>query len=154
MPLHAVTFLVVFFFAAPLMGQSPKPSQSQENDKLTLGEYKPVPDSLAQQLLYIGEIKGKSYIKIKLQPIHISSIYAAGSSEVLKYKGTYYESVSGKFYPVTGDFDPELRTWTFICFNKDNQPIFSFSGKQAPDGGIVGTWKSKNSTRSFYLRPS
>ncbi|WP_256009021.1 hypothetical protein [Desertivirga xinjiangensis] len=130
------------------------PSQPQENDVLTSGEYRPVTDSLAQQLLYIGEIKGKSYIKIKLQPVHTPSIYGAGNSEVLKYKGSYYESVSGKFYPVTGDFDPELRTWTFICFNKDNQPIFSFSGKQAPDGGITGTWKSKNTTRLFYLRPS
>lgn len=115
---------------------------------------KQLTDSTLDRLSFIGEVKGKSYIKIVLSPIPGSAVYKSGSSDVLKYKGSYYESVTGKKYSLTGNFNLESRIWTFRCFNRYNQPVFIFSGKQKIDGSVEGMWKSKKLTHPFYLRPS
>jgi len=73
--------------------------------------------------------------------------------ELLKYKGTYFESARNRRYVVTGVFSTEERLWTFRCFNSANHQVFIFSGKQKQDGSIDGVWKSKTEVLCFYLRP-
>ena len=111
-------------------------------------------DSVQEKLSFIGEVKGKSYIKIILFPVEVLSVFDIENTSALKYKGSYYESISGRKFVLTAEFSPESRTWTFRCFNSNNQPVFIFSGKQNADGVIDGVWKSKKSVHPFYLRPA
>lgn len=109
----------------------------------------------ADELAFIGEVKGRSYIKVVLHPVKsLSSTDVNEIDATLNYRGSYYESVSGKKYVLTASFTPQSREWTFRCFNPNNQAVYFFKGKQKPDGSIEGTWKSSHSTHAFYLRPS
>lgn len=108
---------------------------------------------LSEKMLFIGEIKGYSYIKVELEPVNISSEFIAEGDDQLKYKGTYFESATGRKYRVTGVFSVEGRSWTFRCFDTNNREVFVFKGKQEQDGRIEGMWLSNAKKHSFYLRP-
>ena len=107
---------------------------------------------IEDRLHFIGEVRGRSYIKLELIPIQTSSDFVSGENEVLRYKGTYYESVNGRKYTLTAVFNAEDRSWTFRCFNASNRQIYIFKGKQKADGDIDGTWRSKSHSYPFYLR--
>jgi len=104
------------------------------------------------KLCFIGEVKGRSYVKIELHPIKSSGEFVSDDNELLKYKGTYYESASARKYVLTAVFSADDRSWTFRCFNSSNRQVFIFKGKQKQDGDIEGTWHSKFKSYAFYLR--
>ena len=124
------------------------------NDADTIVYRRQLTDSTQEQLCFIGEVRNKSYVKVRLFPVEVSSVYEGEEAAVLKYKGSYYESVSGRKYVIFAEFEPESRVWTFRCFNSNNQPVFLFSGKQNTDGSIEGTWRSKKNVHPFYLKPA
>ncbi len=106
---------------------------------------------LQEKILFLGEIKGVSYVKMTL----VSASEAAGAysrSNLINYKGSYYEAVSGKTYPVIGVFNTETREWLLKSFATDNSIFGIFSGKQGLDGNIEGYWKLKEKKYRFYLK--
>ena len=110
-------------------------------------------EQVNENISFIGEVKRHSYIKLDLEPVKISSEFIAEGDDQLKYKGSYYESATGRKYRVTGVFSVESRSWTFRCFNSANREVFVFKGKQKQDGSIDGIWWSKGKKYVFYLRP-
>lgn len=101
---------------------------------------------------YIGEIKGHSYIKLTLYPLEQKVNDEGGEKDNhLHFKGSYYEAVNGKSYPVNVDFDSENRTWYIKCYNRRNQFIAAFQGRETSEDTIEGIWKSKNKSLTFYL---
>lgn len=110
-------------------------------------------ERIEEKLAFIGEVKGRSYIKIDLRPVKKSSEFVSENDSFLRYQGTYFESVTGKKYILTADFSAEDRAWTFRCFNTANRLVFILKGKQKQDGDIDGTCKGNAKSYSFYLRP-
>lgn len=97
-------------------------------------------------LTYIGEIKGRSYIKIILEPVQKTE-----GSEIMSVRGTCYEAASGKTHPMSGTIDPETGSWNLRCLNEKRQTIYTFKGRENFEGTIEGDWKSKHAGLSFYL---
>ncbi|WP_207534987.1 hypothetical protein [Desertivirga arenae] len=110
-------------------------------------------DRIEEKLSFIGEVKGRSYIKIELRPLKKANEFVSENDTYLRYHGSYFESVSGKKYVMTADFSAEERSWIFRCFNSSNRLVYILKGKQKQDGDIDGTCKSKTKSSSFYLRP-
>ena len=124
------------------------------NSKLSAAQLFPVQvEGVNDKLCFIGEVKGRSYVKIELHPIKSSGEFVSDDNELLKYQGTYYESASARKYVLTAVFSADDRSWTFRCFNSSNHQVFIFKGKQKQDGDIEGTWHSKFKSYAFYLRP-
>lgn len=97
-------------------------------------------------LTYIGEIKGRSYIKIILEPVQTTA-----GSETTSVRGTCYEAATGKTLPVAGTIDRETGSWNLRCLNNKKQTIYTFKGRENFEGTIEGDWKSKHAGLSFYL---
>ncbi|WP_207422344.1 hypothetical protein [Desertivirga brevis] len=128
-----------------LLANAPHTLAVQENPSQT--------ERIDERLAFIGEVKGRSYIKIDIRPIKKSGEFAAENESFLRYQGTYFESVTGNKYTVTADFSAEDRVWTFRCFDTNNCLVYVLKGKQKQDGDIDGTCKAKLKSYSFYLRP-
>lgn len=105
----------------------------------------------ASALNYIGEIKGRSYIKLTLHPLGKGGVQAGETTSIEQYKGSYYESVSGKTYTLTGSFDPGTKIWNLKCYNSRKQYVSLFQGRETSEGVIEGVWKNKHQGLTFYL---
>ncbi|WP_207429665.1 hypothetical protein [Pedobacter sp. SYSU D00535] len=102
------------------------------------------------ELSFVGEIQGISYIRMTLTEVQQKTTFS--SRAILKYKGSYYEAVSGKTFALVGSFDTDKRSWSFKCFDSQNVNVSSFIGKQGVDGTIKGVWKQKKASFPFYLK--
>lgn len=105
----------------------------------------------ATQLNYIGEIKGRSYIKMTLRPLETTGSQTEETRGLEQYKGSYYESVSGKTYTLTGNFDTRTKTWNLKCYNNLKQYVSFFQGRETAEDVIEGVWKNKHQSLNFYL---
>ena len=108
------------------------------------------PKTLSNRLLLLGEIKGISYIKVTLRDLEDERSYSE-SSNILKYRGSYYESITGKTYSIVGLYNSETRLWTLQSFDSDNTPFGLFTGKQTIEGDITGDWKLKEKSYPFSV---
>ena len=104
----------------------------------------------ADRLVYLGEIKGKSYIKMSMCPANGKAF--DDNTIIYTYKGRYYEAISGKTYPLIGYFDRGTHMWNIKSIGNHNKTIAIFSGKESREGEITGTWKNKEGIFNFYLR--
>lgn len=95
---------------------------------------------------YIGEIKGRTYVKIIFE-----QLAPADGSGLIPVRGTCYEAASGKTYPVSGTIDSENGIWNLKCLNNKKQTIYTFTGREDFEGTIEGNWKSRHTGLSFYL---
>ncbi len=107
------------------------------NDKLTIS--------------YIGEIKGRSYIKITLEPLREELLQSGKNKNLIQYKGACYEAANDKTYAVTATFNPEDGSWKIKCYNKYGQYVSFFQGRETSEESIEGTWKDKRQSLIFYL---
>ncbi len=108
------------------------------------------PESLlapgAERTIFVGEIKGRSYIKMSLQPAS-----ARSTNVMILYRGAYYEAAKDRTYTLIGTFNTTNRVWYIKCFNAKKQCFASFQGREREDGYIDGTWQQFNQTLPFYL---
>ena len=102
-------------------------------------------------LNYIGEIKGRSYIKVILTPSQSTDLEANYTDIPVLFKGTFYEAASGNTFVMNGDFNPQTRIWHLKCFNSKKQTIYIFQGRENYEGTIEGSFKAKRGSLSFYL---
>lgn len=121
-------------------------AQQPEQEKEVIILNKNTPLKRATTLTYIGEIKGRSYIKIILEPVQTTL-----GSELMSVRGTCYEAATGKTHPISGTIDTETGSWNLKCLNNKKQTIYTFKGRENFEGTIEGDWKSKHAGLSFYL---
>ncbi len=128
-------------------------SQSKEPQSVKQSEIQVLQDNefpVATRLVYVGEIKGRSYIKMSLTPANDDKD-APKADHLLYYKGSYYEAKSGKIYQLTVIYNTEKGTWEIKGYNTRRQYVCHFSGKDTENEGIDGTWRNKTSSLNFYL---
>ncbi len=99
---------------------------------------------------YIGEIKGRSYIKITLEPVSEESLQPK-DKDMIQYKGACYEAANDKTYGVTATFNAEDGSWKIKCYNKYGQYVSLFQGRETSEECIEGSWKDKHQNLIFYL---
>lgn len=103
-------------------------------------------------VLYIGEIKGRSYVKISLRPSRPDDkLKEPTTPNTSQYYGSCYEAASNKVYELTASYYEETGKWEIKGYNIRRQYVCLFSGKEDSDGNIAGFWRNKHSTFSFYL---
>lgn len=101
---------------------------------------------------YIGEIKGRSYIKLSLRPVRDDDkLPEPRLKNKPQFYGSCYEAASNKFYELVGTYNSDTRAWEIKGYNIRRQYVCLFSGRQDADGNIDGTWKNKRSVHSFYV---
>ncbi len=142
--LHKIFFTLLATLVIP--GVSLALAQQPEPQKEVIILDKNTPLKRTTTLTYIGEIKGRSYIKIILEPVQTT-----GGSEMISVRGTCYEAASGKTHPMAGTIDSETGSWNLRCLNNKRQTIYTFKGRENFEGTIEGDWKSKHAGLSFYL---
>ena len=145
----AITVLtaVVSFSTAQVFAQA----DSSASRKLIILDKTTTLIQPASALNYIGEIKGRSYIKLTLHPLEKRGAQTDETTGIEQYKGSYYESVSGKTYTLTGSFDPGTKIWNLKCYNSRKQYVSLFQGRETSEDVIEGVWKNKHQSLSFYL---
>ncbi|WP_374165489.1 hypothetical protein [Arcticibacter sp. MXS-1] len=104
-------------------------------------------------LNYIGEIKGRSYIKLSLEPVEGQANENTVLTEIKTktFKGSYYEAASGKNYSVTATYEMSSQSWNIKSYNSRKQYVANFQGRETAEGVIEGAWKNKHENASFYL---
>jgi len=142
--LHKIFFTIIAILIIP--GVSLAIAQQPEPQKEVIILDKNTPLKRTSTLTYIGEIKGRSYIKIILEPVQNTA-----GSETMSVRGTCYEAASGKTHPMSGTIDPETGNWNLRCLNGKRQTIYTFKGRENFAGTIEGDWKSRHTGLSFYL---
>lgn len=145
-------FIILITAVIALTGENAfaqQPESSTSGEVIILNDNIPV--ATTRTLNYIGEIKGHSYIKITLEPVNSSAESPDKNSNMLEYKGAYYEAVNGKTYAVKGAYNSDDHSWYIKCYNKKGQFIYSFQGRETAEDIIEGTWKSKHRSATFYL---
>lgn len=138
--------LLTFIITLSIPGASLALAQQPEPQKEVIILDKNTPLKRSTTLTYIGEIKGRSYIKILLEPLQ-----ASATSDQIPVRGTCYEAASGKTYPVSGTIDPGTGDWNLRCLNTKKQTVYTFRGRENFEGTIEGNWKSRHAGLSFYL---
>lgn len=142
--LPKILFALIVILSIP--GVSLAIAQQPEPQKEVIILDGKAPSKKNTTLTYIGEIKGRSYIKILLEPLQTSA-----TSDLISVRGTCYEAASGKTYPISGSIDPETGSWSLKCLNHKKQTVYTFRGRENFEGTIEGDWKSKHAGLSFYL---
>ncbi|WP_139125843.1 hypothetical protein [Arcticibacter eurypsychrophilus] len=102
-------------------------------------------------LNYIGEIKGRSYIKVVLNPSVVDDLKSNSSNNIILVKGTCYEAASGNTFIMDGDFNTQTRIWHLKCVNSKRQTIYTFQGRENYEGTIEGSFKARRGSLAFYL---
>ena len=102
-------------------------------------------------LNYIGEIKGRSYIKVILNPLMGNESQSSSTNDIIWVKGTCYEAASGNTFVMDGNFNPQTRIWKLKCINSQKQTIYTFHGRENYEGTIEGSFEVKRRTLAFYL---
>lgn len=120
-----------------------------QKDVIVLDDNTPINRNTA--LNYIGEIRGRSYIKVILNPSELSELESNSSKSVILVKGTCYEAASGNTFIMNGDFNPQTRIWHLKCVNSKKQTIYTLQGRENYEGTIEGSFKAKHLNLTFYL---
>jgi len=142
--LHKPIFFILATFT--LTGPSFAIAQQPDAQKEVIVLDKDTPLKRNSISTYIGEIKGRTYIKIIFEQFSTSA-----ESTLLSIRGTCYEAASGKTYPISGFIDPETGIWNIRCLNDKKQTVYTFKGKENFEGTIEGDWKSRHAGLPFYL---
>ncbi len=123
-----------------------------QNDDVIILNDKTIIIRANKTLNYIGEIKGRSYIRIILDTDETPTrVDRENESDPLHYKGTCYEAASNKSYSITASYLSESQTWDIRCYNSRKQYVSNFHGRETSEGTIEGTWKNKHKAHTFYL---